>query len=70
MGALADGLAPGVGRPRRPTELDDFVYLHRAYVLERRSARCIAADLGCSAKTVLDTLRRNGIAIRANGSKS
>ena len=59
------GMAPGPPRRRRPAELDDLAFLFAAYVTERRSARSIAAQLRCSTATVLQALRRNGIAVRS-----
>lgn len=60
------GIAPGPGNPRRPAALDDVAYLFRTYVTERRSARSIAAELGCAPGTVVKALRRNGLAVRSS----
>jgi biotin operon repressor len=59
------GIAPGPGRRQRPAALDDVTYLFRTYVTEGRSARGIAAELGCAPATVLQALRRNGLAVRS-----
>ncbi|MEA2972794.1 MAG: hypothetical protein QOG82_1252 [Actinomycetota bacterium] len=51
-------------RPVRPPELHDRRWLRRAYVAEGRSARSIAAELGCSARVVLAALHRLDIPTR------
>jgi DNA-directed RNA polymerase specialized sigma24 family protein len=59
------GIPPGRGTPARPPELDDAAYLLAEYVHARRSARSIATELGCAPATVLNALRRQGIAVRS-----
>jgi hypothetical protein len=59
------GISPPPVRSRRPAALDDVAYLFRTYVTEQRSARSIAVELGCAPGTVLQALRRNGLAVRS-----
>lgn len=59
------GIAPGEGTPTRPSQLDDPGFLLAEYVHARRSARSIAAEVGCAPATVLNALRRQGIAVRS-----
>lgn len=58
------GIPAGQGRPSRPPELDDVAYLLYHYVRQRRTAAAIAAELGCARQTVLNALRRHGLAVR------
>jgi hypothetical protein len=51
-------------RPVRPPELDQRPWLRRAYIVDGRSARSIAAQLGCSDQIVLAALHRLDIPTR------
>lgn len=55
---------------QKPPELDDRAFLERAYVEEGRSARSIAADLGCTKDAVLLAVRAHGLPVRTRGRRS
>jgi DivIVA domain-containing protein len=55
------------GTAHRPPALDDAAFLERVYVVEGRSARSIAEEVGCTKDAVLAALRHHGVAIRKRG---
>lgn len=63
---VAAGLGPGRSGPRSSV-LDDTSFLARAYVVEKRSVRSIAEEIGCTKDAVLAALRANGVPIRGRG---